>query len=52
LVAAAHGGKCEGVPVTANNPTEKVRELQRSLYMSAKRSKTRRFHALTPGLPG
>jgi RNA-directed DNA polymerase len=34
------------VPVTANNPTEKVRELQRSLYMSAKRSKGRRFHAL------
>lgn len=34
------------MPVTANNPTEKVRELQRSLYMSAKRSKTRRFHAL------
>ncbi len=32
--------------MTANNPTEKVRELQRSLYMSAKRSKTRRFHAL------
>jgi RNA-directed DNA polymerase len=46
LVAAARGGKCEGVPVTANNPAEKVRELQRSLYMSAKRSKTRRFHAL------
>jgi RNA-directed DNA polymerase len=46
LVAAARGGKCEGVPVTANNPTVKVRELQRSLYMCAKRSKTRRFHAL------
>jgi RNA-directed DNA polymerase len=46
LVAAARGGKCEGVPVTANNPTEKVRELQRSLYVSAKRSKGRRFHAL------
>jgi RNA-directed DNA polymerase len=46
LVATAAGGKCEGVPVTANNPKEKVRELQRSLYMSAKRSKTRRFHAL------
>jgi len=46
LVAAARGGKCEGMPVTANNPTEKVRELQRSLYMSAKRSKGRSFHAL------
>lgn len=46
MVAAARGGKCEGVPVTANDPTEKVRELQRSLYVSAKRSLTRRFHAL------
>jgi RNA-directed DNA polymerase len=46
LVAVARGGKCEGMPVTANNPTEKVRELQRSLYRSAKRSKGRRFHAL------
>jgi RNA-directed DNA polymerase len=46
LVVAAHGGKCEGVPVTANNPTEKVRGLQRRLYVSAKRSQTRRFHAL------
>lgn len=46
MVTVARGGKCEGVPVTANNPAEKVRELQRSLYMSAKRSKTRRFHAL------
>ena len=32
--------------MTANDPTEKVRELQRSLYVSAKRSLTRRFHAL------
>ena len=32
--------------MTAKNPTEKVRELQRSLYMSAKRSEGRRFHAL------
>lgn len=30
----------------ANNPKEKVRQLQRSLWMCAKRSKTRRFHAL------
>jgi len=40
------GGKCEGMPATANNPSEKVRELQRKLYVCAKRSKTRRFHAL------
>ena len=30
----------------ANNPTEKVRQLQRRLWMCAKQSKTRRFHAL------
>jgi RNA-directed DNA polymerase len=32
--------------VKANNPTEKVRELQRRLWACAKRSRTRRFHAL------
>jgi len=29
-----------------NHPTEKVRGLQRTLYMAAKRSRERRFHAL------
>jgi group II intron reverse transcriptase/maturase len=29
-----------------NDPIDKVRELQRKLYMAAKRSRTRRFHAL------
>ena len=29
-----------------NNPPDKVRELQRSLYIAAKRSRERRFHAL------
>jgi RNA-directed DNA polymerase len=29
-----------------NNPKDKVRELQRKLYLCAKRSDTRRFHAL------
>jgi group II intron reverse transcriptase/maturase len=29
-----------------NNPADKVRQLQRRLYMSAKRSRRRRFHAL------
>ena len=29
-----------------NTPNEKVRQLQRKLYVCAKRSKTRRFHAL------
>jgi group II intron reverse transcriptase/maturase len=30
----------------SNNPMDKVRELQRTLYRCAKRSRTRRFHAL------
>ena len=30
----------------SNHPTDKVRRLQRALYMSAKRSRRRRFHAL------
>jgi group II intron reverse transcriptase/maturase len=30
----------------ANNPIDKARELQRALYRAAKRSATRRFHAL------
>jgi RNA-directed DNA polymerase len=40
------GGKCEGMPETANTPSEKVRQLQRKLYVCAKQSRTRRFHAL------
>lgn len=32
--------------VRPNNPTDKVRELQRALFKAAKRSRTRRFHAL------
>jgi group II intron reverse transcriptase/maturase len=32
--------------VRPNNPEGKVRELQRKLYVCAKRSRTRRFHAL------
>jgi len=34
------------MPETANNPLEKVRQLQRQLYVCAKQSRTRRFHAL------
>ena len=34
------------MPETANTPNEKVRQLQRKLYVCAKRSRTRRFHAL------
>ena len=32
--------------MTANNPTDKVRELQRKLFTAAKRNEKRRFHAL------
>ena len=32
--------------MTSNHPVDKVRELQRTLYRCAKRSRTRRFHAL------
>jgi len=40
------GGKCEGMLETAKTPVDKVRELQRKLWVCAKRSRTRRFHAL------
>ncbi len=46
-VAVACGGKREGMSRKGtNNPKDKVRELQRNLWARAKRSKTRRFHAL------
>ena len=50
-VAAVIEGKREGMPgsakqTEANNPKEKVRKLQRSLWACAKRSRTRRFPAL------
>ena len=34
------------MPETANTPIDKVRQLQRKLWVCAKRSRTRRFHAL------
>jgi RNA-directed DNA polymerase len=34
------------MPETVNNPEDKVRQLQRKLWVCAKQSKTRRFHAL------
>lgn len=34
------------MPETANNPIDKVRQLQRKLWVCAKQNKTRRFHAL------
>ena len=46
LVAPATGGKNEGMVGRPNTPIDKVRKLQRRLFMSAKRSRGRRFHAL------
>jgi len=46
FVASATGGKCEGMAARPNNPKDKARQLQRRLYMAAKRSPGRRFHAL------
>ena len=40
------GGKREGMAERSNHPVDKVRQLQRRLYMCAKRSLGRRFHAL------
>lgn len=45
-VTVAVEGKREGMPTTAKRPTDKVRKLRRSLWASAKRNRTRRFHAL------
>lgn len=46
MVTPVPGGNHEGMPARANDPTDKVRQLQRRLYVSAKRSRKRRFHAL------
>ncbi len=46
LVERVQAGKCEGMAARPNNPEEKVRELQRTLWRCAKRSKSRGFHAL------
>ena len=46
LIEPGSGGKCEGMPATAKTPIDKVRQLQIRLWMCAKRSRTRRFHAL------
>jgi group II intron reverse transcriptase/maturase len=44
---AATGAAHEGMARTgSNHPADKVRELQRSLYRTAKRDRKRRFHAL------
>ena len=45
-VVRATAGKREGMAARPNDPKGKVRQLQRTLCRCAKRSKTRRFHAL------
>jgi len=46
LIARSHGGKREGMSVSSNDPVDKVRELQRTLWRAAKQHRGRRFHAL------
>ena len=46
MIEPGCGGKCEGMPETAKIPIDKVRQLQIRLWVCAKRSRTRRFHAL------
>ena len=46
MVVDASGGKREGMVARPNNPIDKVRELQRSLFVAAQRNRERRFHAL------
>ena len=46
MIARSHGGKREGMSVSSNDPVDKVRELQRTLWRAAKQHRGRRFHAL------
>lgn len=46
MTVRACGGKCEGMAARPNDPIDKVRELQRTLFRAAKRNRSRRFHAL------
>ena len=53
LTAAASGAAGEGmVQPGPNHPTDKVRELQRSLFGSAKKDRRRRLHAPFGGIAG
>ena len=46
MITRSPGGKREGMSASSNYPEGKVRELQRTLWRAAKRSRGRRFHAL------
>jgi RNA-directed DNA polymerase len=52
LIELAGGGKREGMPETAKHPHDKVRQLQRKLWVCAKRSKTRGSMRCTTGSTG
>ena len=46
MVVPESGGKREGMVARPNHPIEKVRELQRRLYIAAKCKQERDFHAV------
>ncbi len=46
MIARSRGGKREGMSASSNDPVDKVRELQRTLWRAAKQHRGRRFHAL------
>ena len=46
MVRRSRGGKREGMSASSNDPVDKVRELQRTLWRAAKQHRGRRFHAL------
>ncbi len=43
MVAAAYGGKREGMVARPTHPIDKVRKLQRPLIIAAQRNRERRF---------
>lgn len=46
MITLGTGGKREGMTERSNHPMDKVRKLQHKLFIAAKRSPKRRFHAL------
>ena len=46
MITLGTGGKRAGMAGRPNDPKGKVQELQRKLFMAAKRQRGRRFHAL------
>ena len=46
MIVRSPGGKREGMSASSNDPEDKVRGLQRTLWRAAKQHRGRRFHAL------